>query len=766
MKAIKYALLGLAGVIGMLVSMFGPVKVPFAEGLAKTYYRYALGALLLIALLISAAVGLFIVTFDANNFKSEIVRFVKARTQRDLVLEGNIKVTFFPKLGIDSGRALLSQRNSAREFASVENTLLYIAWLPLLRRQLVFDHVKINGAHANLIRLKDGTTNYDDLLISDSHLAPLTFDIDSVHVANSTINWQDEMTSRRVSLHDLQIETGRLADKAPSNLTSSFRLDLEKVHFNANVHLKSRLFFDRKEGRYEFANIEGMLEGEAAGISDLVLDFAGSLDSHPAQGLLKVDDIVVHATGKRGQHAVGARLDAPRLQLDKGSLIGQEVTLDVNSSDSDETLAASVRLPAFEFSNNIFNAASISADFDFKGGERSLQAKLKSPVNMNFESAPKLQLDAINFSLSARHQALANKLNAFAEGTLSADFAEQNASLIFSAIFNDSKINGFAALKDFTRPVYTLDVSANHFDLDHYIATDWIKRFQDDATPFEPKISNDVTLNGNLRVDEIKLAKIKANKLAATFKIEQSTLSIPRLTAKLYGGILTGSISVDAQGTPRMLVKQSLKDFQMGSLLADTDSAGKLKGKGKLDMDISAEGGSVGALRKSLNGRASLELSRGSLAGIDLRAALLEGRSELGVKNAMRTHDAKFTEKSDFSALNATFNFKGGDLIDNSFEMKSPLIRTTGNGSIHLSSGNISYLLDATVSSSINRRTAGDLVDFKGITVPVSVSGLFAKPSIALNFGSASGGNVAQLGAPKDATAAQPGSLISKPVNK
>ena len=73
MKAIKYALLGLAGVIGMLVSMFGPVKVPFAEGLAKTYYRYALGALLLIVLLISAAVGLFIVTFDANNFKSEIV---------------------------------------------------------------------------------------------------------------------------------------------------------------------------------------------------------------------------------------------------------------------------------------------------------------------------------------------------------------------------------------------------------------------------------------------------------------------------------------------------------------------------------------------------------------------------------------------------------------------------------------------------------------------------------------------------------------------
>ena len=37
MKPIKYALFGLAGVIGMLVSMFGPVKVPIAEAMAKTY---------------------------------------------------------------------------------------------------------------------------------------------------------------------------------------------------------------------------------------------------------------------------------------------------------------------------------------------------------------------------------------------------------------------------------------------------------------------------------------------------------------------------------------------------------------------------------------------------------------------------------------------------------------------------------------------------------------------------------------------------------
>lgn len=51
MKAIKNSALGLFGITGVLVSMFG-IKVPFAESYAKEHWRAGLVALLLIILMI------------------------------------------------------------------------------------------------------------------------------------------------------------------------------------------------------------------------------------------------------------------------------------------------------------------------------------------------------------------------------------------------------------------------------------------------------------------------------------------------------------------------------------------------------------------------------------------------------------------------------------------------------------------------------------------------------------------------------------------
>jgi len=176
----KQALLGVYGIVGVAISTFGPFKVPFAESHAKEYWRHALAGVFIILLLITGMISLALYMFDANYFKSQMVDYVKTHNQRDLALEGDIKVTFFPRLGLDSGKMTLSQRNSSKGFASIENARLYIAWWPLLLKQLQIESVALEGVHANIIRYQNGSTNLDDLFLPAGGLGDITFEIDSL----------------------------------------------------------------------------------------------------------------------------------------------------------------------------------------------------------------------------------------------------------------------------------------------------------------------------------------------------------------------------------------------------------------------------------------------------------------------------------------------------------------------------------------------------------------------------------------------------------
>lgn len=738
MKTIKNSALGLFGITGVLVSIFG-IKIPFAESFAKEHWRAGLTALLLIILMIPAAIGLFLYLVDANRFKTEIVQYVKEHTQRDLVMQGDLKVTFFPQLGLDSGKMSLSERNSAKEFASVNNTRLYIAWWPLFKKQLVLERVEFDGIHANLTRFKDGTTNFDDLLIRNEALSPATLNIDGVRITNSAINWQDEMKWKRVALQDVQLETGRLADSVPSQMTASFHLNSEKLHSDSSIKLKSRLFYDIKAGRYEFADIDGKLEGTAAGFSNLDLNFKGSLDSYPAQGSLLAENLAVSATGNYGQRSIDARLGVPKLQFAKGAWNGSQLALDATLSQFDEKWTTAVQIPAFEFANNTFNAAELGADFDFTGDGRTLQGKLYSPISVDFDATHKLLLRTISMDISAKHPMLTGELSAKVSGSMKADYSEQNANLDFNAKIDDSKIAGTIALKDFSHPAYALVLNINRLPLDRYISAEWIKRYQDNATRIDLSGIKDMNLRATLHAGEFKVGKLEAGKLLAEINIEQSSLTIEPLAARLYGGTLAGSISVAAQKTPQITVKQSLRGFQASALLAGTAGAGRLTGKGDLAIDISAEGSSIGALRKSLNGSAVLALGHGSLAGINLRTALIEGKDILGTKSEVHVHENKLSERTDFSELKAAFSIKDGNSRGNSFDMRSPQFRVEGEGDVTLDSGIIDYQLAATVASALKRRSAGDLAELTGVTVPVRASGPYTAPSIALDFASASG---------------------------
>src|SRR5262245_39192272 len=233
--AIARSMLGTVGMAGLLVSAVGPLRLPFAETLAKTYYREAVIGLLLMVALVAGLATAVVKLFDPNQFKNQIVRYVHERSQRDLVLDGELTMRYFPKLGIESGKASLSQRRSAREFASIERSRVTLAWLPLFKGRMHVDSIEVEGLKAQVVRFKDGSTNVDDLWRDLVTADAAGIDLDSVRLLNAQLQWNDEVAWQRGALHELFVDIGRLADGVPAPLVAAARIDAPVANVDAKL---------------------------------------------------------------------------------------------------------------------------------------------------------------------------------------------------------------------------------------------------------------------------------------------------------------------------------------------------------------------------------------------------------------------------------------------------------------------------------------------------------------------------------------------------
>ena len=137
------------------------------------YLKYALWTIAVIVVLVAGAVSYIALTFDPNAYKPQIIQAVQTSKHRTLKLEGNIKLHFFPSIGVSLGKMSLSEFQSEQEFVSVDSASVSLKLLPLLARQVVVDEVELSGVKAQVIKYKNGKTNFDDLLGNET-AAPAT----------------------------------------------------------------------------------------------------------------------------------------------------------------------------------------------------------------------------------------------------------------------------------------------------------------------------------------------------------------------------------------------------------------------------------------------------------------------------------------------------------------------------------------------------------------------------------------------------------------
>lgn len=707
------------------------------------YVKYGLIGFASLVLLFFVLLAVIAFTVNPNDYKPLIVQLVKDKKQRTLTLEGDIKLALFPKLGADLGKISISEHNGTKEFAAMNSARLYVAWLPLLKKELVVDQITADGVRANLVRYPDGSTNFDDLLSKEEESKQVKFDVGGIKVSNAALSFDDQKDGRKFALSELNLKGGRLADATPTDVDLSFALQADKPALNVQAKLTSGLFFELEKKHYALRDMDLELRGEAAGISNLALTLKGSVDATPADKTLALDGLKLALTGRHKAGDLDIKLDAPKLQLAKDQLTSSNILLDAAIKDAQGDMHAVLSIPAMEASGQAFKAGNVQLDLKGKQKGNAVEGKLAGALSGNLQHQ---QFDLAQLKASARvadPKLPGGAMSVSLAGDAHADLEQQRIRLNFDSRLDDSNIKAKLGMDNFAAPAYSFDVAIDQIDVDRYLPPKPAKSAEPEK-PLDLSALKKLNARGSLRIGTLKFSNIKSSNVRLDVQAADAKVAVNPLSASLYQGTLNGSINVNAAATPQFAVKQRLSNISIGPLLRDAIAKDMIEGRGNVTLDVTTQGATVSAMKMALNGNASLNLADGAIKGINIAASLRSAKAGLGTLKGEKTQAANQQEQTDFSELKASFAIRKGVAHNSDLSAKSPLLRLGGAGDIDIGANSMDYVAKATVVGSLEGQGGKELAALKGITVPVRVSGPFDALKYTLDFNALAGELVKQ----------------------
>lgn len=309
----------------------------------------------------------------------------------------------------------------------------------------------------------------------------------------------------------------------------------------------------------------------------------------------------------------------------------------------------------------------------------------------------------------------------------------------FAVKLDESQIKGSFGISRFEKPIYHFDVDIDKLDADRYIAKSETKPAEAAGkpatdTPIDLSALKSINADGELRIGWLNLANVKSTNVRIKLKADDGVAQLAPFSANLYEGVMNGSLQVDARATPQIAFKQNMTGIAIGPLMVDAINNDMLSGKGNLNLDVTTSGATVNTLKKSLNGTAGLKLTDGAVKGIDIAGTIRGYKDKLSSLKGEASVEGDKTQKTDFSEMTATFNIKDGIARNDDLDMKAPLFRIAGNGQVDIGNETIDYLAKPTIVKSLAGQGGAGLDELSGVTIPVKVTGTFAKPKYALDF--------------------------------
>ena len=756
----------------------------------RWFKRIAIGAAVLLAV---AAIGLtaLVVLVDPNHYKGPVADAVKKRYDRTLRMDGNVRFSVFPNLGVEIEKLSLSEPRSTQIFAAVDTARVSVAVLPLLSGRIVVDRVRVVGLKANVVRYQNGKFNFEDLLGPapkapgqpaggelDAGGKPLLFDVAGIEFSGGELALRDYMKGTSMRVERLSATTGRVAPRTPFDMDLSARVLGQSPRVDATVQVQGRLtvdpeqrFFSAKgfdlkatgvlpsirataltaqgdlayDGQRQAIDASGVsvaFQGDVAGSRplsgvDLRLD-APRLNAGLAEGRVQVEKLSLTAQGKLGADPFELSLSAPALHVSPQSAQGEALTARV-SLDGKRDLDLRVALSGISGTADKLSVERLALDGELKEGDRVVRLASASPVQASLPRR-KVSLSQLTGQLEIQDPALPAKQMAIPiKGSVRANFEKEHAVAKLDATIEGGEFSASAEVSQFDEPRIAFTVAADTLDLDKLLppARQGAAGGGSGAgarAPVDLSALEDITASGTIKVGNLVARGLKASNVSASVRVAKGRADVSGLKASLYGGSLSGSVFADA-ATNRVGLAPTLTNVALQPLLSDLKHKDGLVGRATVALNLTATGKTVGQMKRALNGTASLAVRDGAVKGVNIAQSLREFRSLLSAhKDDARQHQDSL--QTDFSEMQAQLVFASGIGTVRSLSIKAPLLRVSEGepARIDIPGERFDLVALVTVVNTSTGQDGKDLADLRNVTVPVHVAGPFASPSYTIQW--------------------------------
>ena len=814
---------------------------------------YTISAIFGVALLLVIYLA---VTFDPNDYKSTVIQLVKDKKQRTLDIKGDIKLSFWPKIGADLGEITLSEHQSDKQFAAIKGAKVALAVLPLLKKEIVVDTVYLDGVQANVIQHADGSFNFDDLLSKEEEASQqINFDVQGVKVTNTQLSYINEASGAKYSVDQFNLTTGQVALKTPFDLSADFHLVANQPVVDALAKMKANVMLDPEAKHFVVKGLDATIKGALLDGKDVNVTAQGAVDVDAAQTALNVSGLKLAMQGDFNGARRDVSLQAPALVVNPKQISSEKVVLALKQQDAQGDINLDVVLAELKGNQQAVESKGITADVKLNAGARKVDGHFESPVKANLADMifdvpalagkfdikdPALPNGAMQgqFKLSANADVKQEKvkttfnlnlaetklngdvsvagfktphigfkvhadtlnLNALlgntnakkaeskptvakadtkpgkpadlsALKTLFLDGSINIGKIIYSPYtltglnvgikadgqklalqgldvkLDDSRIHGNVSVSQFNKPLYTFDLNIDKLDLNRYLPQQTqtatsenkpaAKTASTEEQPLDLSALKALNAQGNIRIGWLKYGKTEAKNLNIGLKAQDGVASLDPLNVDVYQGTVRGGVKVDARATPAIAIKQNLQNIAVGPLLVDTINNDMLSGTGNVNLDVTAQGNTVTALKKSLGGSVDLRMADGAVKGFDLAGTIRDAKGKLNLLKGQANTAADQTKKTDFSELTATFNIKNGVAHNEDLAMKAPIFRLPkgeSKGDIDIGKEQINYLAKPTLVNTLKGQGGKEAEQLSGVGVPVKVTGTFAAPKFGIDM--------------------------------